>query len=69
MTENTGMYQNYSVEGEIKLKGDEMMHHQEMYQSGCMTPPMTCQPIFECPRERCIHREIMHEVPHVCPFM
>ena len=24
-------------------------------------------PIYECPQERCIHRQIVHEVPHVCP--
>ena len=31
--------------------------------SDCCTSP-----INECPRERCIHRTIMHEVPHVCPI-
>ena len=68
MTDKTGMYQNYSVEGEIKLKGDEMMYNQEMY-TPCMTPPVMCPPIYECPRERCVHKEIMHEVPQVSPFM
>lgn len=68
MTENAGMYQNYSVEGEIKLKGDDMMYNHEMY-GGCMKPPVMCPPIYECPRERCVHREIMHEVPQECPFM
>ena len=67
MTDKTGMYQNYSVEGEIKLKGDEMMYNQEMY-TPCMTPPVMCPPIYECPRERCVHREIMHEVPHIIPI-
>lgn len=28
---------------------------------------MVCPPVYECPQERIIHREIMHEVPHVCP--
>lgn len=68
MTENAGMYQNYSVEGEIKVKGDEMMQQHEMHHGGCMTQPMACPPIYECPRERCVHREIMHEVPHVVPI-
>ena len=68
MTENAGMYQNYSVEGEIKLKGEDMMYNHEMY-GGCMKPPVMCPPIYECPRERCVHREIMHEVPQECPFM
>ena len=61
MTENAGMYQNYTVEGELKLKGDEMY-------SGCMKPQVICPPIYECPRERYVHREIMHEVPHVIPI-
>ena len=26
-----------------------------------------CPPIMECPRERCCHRYICHEVPHVVP--
>lgn len=28
---------------------------------------MVCPPIYECPEERVIHREFIHEVPHVCP--
>lgn len=31
-------------------------------------PGMVCAPVYECPQERVIHREIMHEVPHVCPI-
>ena len=27
------------------------------------------QPIVEPMQEKCVHRTIMHEVPHVCPFM
>lgn len=29
---------------------------------GCFSP------VSECPQERCVHRTIMHEVPHVCPI-
>jgi len=28
---------------------------------------MVCQPVYECPQERCCHRQIIHEVPHVVP--
>ena len=35
-----------------------------MMNGGC--PHM--QPIYECPQERVCHREIVHEVPHVCPI-
>lgn len=31
--------------------------------NGCVLPP-----VYECPIERCVHRNIMHEVPHVCPI-
>lgn len=33
-----------------------------MMSGGC------CNPVSECPQERCVHRTIMHEVPHVCPI-
>ncbi len=30
--------------------------------------PGVCQPpIYECPQERCCHREIHHEVKHIVP--
>ena len=57
MIENTGMYQNYSVEGELKVKQDDKCTMNEM-----------CPPIYECQKERCIHRQIVHEVPHVVPI-
>ena len=45
---------------------DKDMYGQGM---GCAsTPvPMMCPPIMECPQERCCHRYICHEVPHVIP--
>lgn len=27
----------------------------------------SCPPIYECPQERCCHREFHHEVQHVIP--
>lgn len=35
----------------------------------CCPMPMMCPPIYECPQERCCHREIIHEVPQDCQFM
>ncbi len=29
---------------------------------------MVSSPIVETPRERCVYRNIYHEVPHVCPI-
>ena len=34
-----------------------------MGMSGCKM-----QPIYEQPIEKCVHRTICHEVPHVCPI-
>lgn len=61
--DNKGMYQGYSVEGTAQVKvvpdGKEM--------ASCDIPVM-CAPIYECPIERCIHKEIIHEVPHIKPI-
>jgi hypothetical protein len=66
---NNGMYQGYSVEGsaELKVTPDKKMSFEE----SCAVPTMqgvVCPPIYECPQERCIHKQIVHEVPHVCPI-
>ncbi len=34
----------------------------------CCPMPAPCQPVVECPQERCCHREIVHEVPHIIPI-
>lgn len=68
MIDNMGMYQGYSVEGnaELKITPDKSS---EM-NSTCSVPcePIMCPPIYECPQERCIHKQIIHEVPHVQPI-
>ena len=41
------------------------MDNKETFMSGdCCN---MCPPIMECPRERCCHRYICYEVPHVIP--
>ena len=66
MLDNKGMYQGYSVEGsaELKVTPDKTVNNMN---TECQTP-MMCPPIYECPQERCVHREIIHEVPHVQPI-
>ena len=64
MMDNTGMYQNYSVEGSASVK---VMPEEKTMDSAACTP-MMCAPIYECPQERCIHKEIIHEVPHIQPI-
>ena len=67
MKENTGMYQNYSVEGSAELKVTPDKNVMSDYNmDSCM--PMMCSPIVECPQERCVHRQIIHEVPHIQPI-
>lgn len=67
MIDNSGMYQGYSVEGtaEIKVSKDS---EKGMKESCMMNTGMMCSPVYECPVERCVHRHIVHEVPHVCPI-
>lgn len=62
MTESNGMYQGYNVSGqaEIKLTPDNEMMGNKMCNK---IPGVVCPPVYECPVEKCIHREIIHEVP------
>lgn len=30
-------------------------------------PGVMCPPVYECPQERVCHREINHQVRHICP--
>lgn len=66
---NNGMYQGYSVEGsaELKLTPDKTMSYEDQTYSCNTMNGIVCAPIYECPQERCIHKQIIHEVPHVCP--
>ncbi|MEG2457366.1 MAG: hypothetical protein RSB41_00490 [Bacilli bacterium] len=34
---------------------------------GCNEVLMPTAQVYECPVERCIHKNIVHEVKHVCP--
>lgn len=75
----SGMYSGYEVETnkesftETKTNKESYMEAEmPMGMPACGTasvmPGMVCSPVYECPQERVIHREIMHEVPHVCPI-
>lgn len=58
------MNQDFPVAGEDKKMSGDMAH-----MAGCCPQPCPtmCPPIMECPQERCCHRYICHEVPHVIP--
>lgn len=45
-------------------KGMPFDHH---HMDKSCYPGVVCPPVYECPVERVCHREIVHEVPHICP--
>ena len=74
---NNGMYSNYEVEGSKEFKeskttytSNNMSNMSETMEMGCgmSMPGCVMPPVYECPEERVIHREICHTVPHVCPI-
>ena len=69
---NNGMYSNYEVDKEMVSETKTESSHSSnmnMTMQGQMTtmPGIVMPPVYECPKERVFHREIMHEVPHICP--
>ena len=75
---NNGMYANYEVETNKETtttnktkESQSMMMESGMnmgYGMGYSNAGMMCPPIYECPQERVIHRQYIHNVPHVCPI-
>ena len=69
---NNGMYANYEVEKSkesfSESKTTSIGTTMNTVGSGCTMNGCVMPPVYECPQERVIHREIMHEVPHVCPI-
>lgn len=53
------------------MMGEKAMPENEMFSKdmGCCEniPGRVCPPVYECPKENVCHREIIHEVPHICP--
>lgn len=35
----------------------------------CNRPVMECGPIMEKPVEKCVQKDIVHEIQHICPFL
>ncbi len=71
--ETNGMYSGYEVESNKEMNYQESKttkSYEGSYAAGPSynaMPGVVMPPIYECPRERVIHREFVHEVPHVCP--
>ena len=37
--------------------------------ANCEMPGVVCPPVYECPQERCCHRQIHHKIDQDCQFM
>ena len=63
------MYSGYEVEKEKDTKTQyKNVTSSDVYSSPCTSesiPGIMCPPVYECPQERQIHRQIIHEVPQV----
>lgn len=66
---NYGMYSGYEVEKEKDTKTEyKNVTSSDVYSSPCTSESILgimCPPVYECPQERQIHRQIIHEVPQV----
>lgn len=56
MYTNDGMYQGYEVESNKE-------YYKESSYKSSESNGIVMAPIYECPMERVIHREFIHEVP------
>lgn len=63
---------NSTIVGNNNTIDNDMNVNIDMMQGGQMNETMMssscCSPIQEAVKERCVHRTIVHEVPHVCPI-
>ncbi len=76
MLNDYGMYQGYNVEGNVDLSINPATQGASMGTGSCPVGPNMnsamsgayLPPVYEPSQERQIHRNIVHEVPHVCPI-
>lgn len=64
---------NNNMDFESNINGDNNFSYNDVdfnvTQNNMMNQQMDmANPTCEAPRERCIHRTFVHEVPHVCPI-
>lgn len=57
---------NNVVENDMNVDINMMANGNPM--GGCQQTPMMNSPISEGVQEKCVHKTIVHEVPHVCPI-
>ena len=58
---------NNVIENEMNVDID-MIQNNQATGNDMMAPSYYNSPIKEAVKERCVHRTIVHEVPHICPI-
>ncbi len=38
------------------------------FNNRCSCAPINCEPIMEPPIEKCVEKNIVHEIEHICPI-
>ena len=56
---------NNTVENEMNV---DIINNNQMNNENVEMNSTCCDPVTESVQERCVHRTIYHEVPHVCPI-
>lgn len=62
---------NRCFDKSMNFINDATINYNEMeyptMQNQMVNPSCEMPPVYECPKERVCHREIVHIVPHICP--
>lgn len=64
---NNDVVNNLYVDGNNNIDS-KMSNEMNMTMLGQQSPQMMANPITEGVQEKCVHRTIVHDVPHVCPI-
>ncbi|MBR4618346.1 MAG: hypothetical protein IKO49_03480 [Bacilli bacterium] len=65
---NSTMDFDSSINGNNNFSYNDVDFNLNQSNMGMNQPMDIGMPACEAPRERCIHRTFVHEVPHVCPI-
>ena len=66
MFSNNNFEMNSVIDGNNNVIENEMNVDIDVMQN--QTATSMCSPITEPLKEKCVHRTIVHEVPHICPI-
>ena len=65
---NNDVVNNLYVDGNNNNIDSKMNNEMNMTMLGQQSPQIMSNPITEGVQEKCVHRTIVHDVPHVCPI-